>query len=517
MRLSPPALTIVAFLAAAALVLGGGLRMARREREVRVVPDRTALREFARALQGELARLDAVYLADLREAAERIRGANPDTIRKVCAEFAGIRAASELRAQGSGASTEVRIDALDTSPLPHVELTTAGRAPSQTDALALPRSVVFAADGNRLRDGWISESRQSNAVFWSRRDDATAIVLTVDRAEVAAVESAWLRHWAEPRFAGVLATRGLDRIEAPAGRQLAGLEEAPERAPDFVIPLTARLGDWQAVSWDRFEMRSEHEATTLGVATASAAALVFAGLLIARQQARSQRLAEQRVSFVNRVSHELGAPLTNMLLNLDLAQEALETEPAETARRLSVIREEAQRLGRLVANVLTFSRRERRTLKLQPAPCHPGEVVSRVLEQFGPSLERHGISIERIDGTDQPLFLDADALAQIVANLVSNVEKYAAEGRYLGLETSHSGQHLVLRAADRGPGVPPAARSRIFEPFERVTNRVSEGATGTGLGLSIARELATLMGGTLQLVPSEQGAVFELRVPAPAV
>ncbi|HET6409906.1 MAG TPA: ATP-binding protein, partial [Chthoniobacteraceae bacterium] len=76
---------------------------------------------------------------------------------------------------------------------------------------------------------------------------------------------------------------------------------------------------------------------------------------------------------------------------------------------------------------------------------------------------------------------------------------------------------FVLTLADNGPGIPAAASERIFQPFERLDSRVTEGVTGTGLGLAIARELAHRMNGSLRLLPSSRGAVFELRVPAPVI
>lgn len=69
--------------------------------------------------------------------------------------------------------------------------------------------------------------------------------------------------------------------------------------------------------------------------------------------------------------------------------------------------------------------------------------------------------------------------------------------------------------SDRGPGIPAAARERIFTPFERVLHSTNEGASGTGLGLAIGRDLAQRMGGTLELLDSAAGATFRLRIPAP--
>ncbi|MDQ3622723.1 MAG: ATP-binding protein, partial [Verrucomicrobiota bacterium] len=110
--------------------------------------------------------------------------------------------------------------------------------------------------------------------------------------------------------------------------------------------------------------------------------------------------------------------------------------------------------------------------------------------------------------------LDADALAQILANLLSNVEKYAPGGT-VEIASSVASGTLTIVVSDEGPGIPEREAERIFRPFERLDSRINEGATGTGLGLAIARDLATGMGGSLRLLPSARGATFELRVPAP--
>ena len=111
--------------------------------------------------------------------------------------------------------------------------------------------------------------------------------------------------------------------------------------------------------------------------------------------------------------------------------------------------------------------------------------------------------------------IDPDALSQITGNLLSNVEKYAAAGKWLWLNCAVTEDFLTLEVRDRGEGIPSAARQRIFEPFERVLQTTSEGASGTGLGLSIARDLARRMGGDLELLDNEIGATFRLRIPAP--
>jgi signal transduction histidine kinase len=129
------------------------------------------------------------------------------------------------------------------------------------------------------------------------------------------------------------------------------------------------------------------------------------------------------------------------------------------------------------------------------------------------------LSIERLDeNADAACLCDADALAQILGNLLSNVEKYVPGG-VVGITTQVAGGELVVRISDQGPGIPQEAVERIFRPFERLHSSVNEGASGTGLGLAIARDLATRLGGSLCLVSSVSGSgcCFELKIPAPSV
>ncbi len=285
--------------------------------------------------------------------------------------------------------------------------------------------------------------------------------------------------------------------------------------PDLLLPLRSRLGAWELASWDRREVRVNYDPAVL---TASGVLAVLVGLLavlIYGQQRRAAALAAQRVSFVNRVSHELRSPLTNILLNIDLASEAVDDSPGEAARRLALVQEETRRLGRLIDNVLTFSRHEEGKLRAEPKACVPASVITAVIEQFAPSFARRALEVRCTGDLTAPCLLDADALAQILANLLSNVEKYVPGGQVEIAGVLGDGT-LAIRVSDQGPGIPAEAAERIFRPFERLDTRINEGASGAGLGLAIARDLAAALGGTLCLLPSTRGACFELRVPAPS-
>jgi signal transduction histidine kinase len=246
-----------------------------------------------------------------------------------------------------------------------------------------------------------------------------------------------------------------------------------------------------------------------------AVVLLAVGFYVYREFTRSVREARQRVNFVNQVSHELKTPLTNIRLYAELLQQDVAEEDA-SARRLSVIVSETQRLSRLIGNVLSFARGQRGTLQLNPRPAVLDDCVHEVLEQFRPGFEAANIVPMVSLGTPDPVALDADAVSQIIGNLFSNVEKYAASGGRIEVVTRRNAEYLELSVRDFGPGVPRAHQNRIFHSFYRVRNDVTEGVSGTGIGLAIARDLARLHGGELILTDAAPGACFVLTIPGSA-
>ena len=112
-------------------------------------------------------------------------------------------------------------------------------------------------------------------------------------------------------------------------------------------------------------------------------------------------------------------------------------------------------------------------------------------------------------GAPRPVRIDGDALAQILGNLLGNVEKYAPAAP-VQVETAQEPGRVRIAVDDGGPGIPDQARDRVFEPFVRLGNAAHEAVPGTGIGLGIARDLARLHGGDLRCLPGSRGARFEL-------
>jgi signal transduction histidine kinase len=245
-----------------------------------------------------------------------------------------------------------------------------------------------------------------------------------------------------------------------------------------------------------------------------AAVLVGLAVVFYRESSRELREAAQRVRFVNQVSHELRTPLTNIRLYAELAEHRL-ADDDEARSHLAVIVAESARLGRLIGNVLSFARSRRGELAVHPVPGVVDDTLRAVAAQFEPSLQSRGVELALDLDAPRPIPFDADAVEQVVGNLLANVEKYAAAGGRAEINSRQGGGATIVRVADRGPGIPAAAAERIFEPFVRLSDRLTEGVSGTGIGLAIARDLARAHGGELRLEPSERGACFALELPGP--
>jgi signal transduction histidine kinase len=249
-------------------------------------------------------------------------------------------------------------------------------------------------------------------------------------------------------------------------------------------------------------------------------ALLLAGgaIYLWRESTREAREASRRVSFVNHVSHELKTPLTNIRLYAELLEQSLGADAeGGHAEKVAVIVDESRRLSRLIHNVLTFARRDRGSLAVTLHPGVVDDVVRSVIEDFRPRLDQKGIAVELFLSAGKRVLMDPDALEQILGNLVGNAEKYASAGGYLGLDTGHVAARTRITVRDRGPGVPVPQRERVFEPFYRSSDRLTDGVAGTGIGLTIARDLARLHGGDLRVEQPEQGsgALFVLELETP--
>lgn len=511
-------ITLGPMVAAAALVLWGGERLSRRVVEERVPADRARLLDFSATLGDELDRLDGIYGAHLARIAVYSDNANREQLGQACAGIAGIRVCHVFDRKEKLYEVNGQAPREDApGRLPYVEMEGGKTILNPARTVVLPQSLWLGTN----QSGWLATAEPSYRIHWQLTPAGRIAAFIIDDMDLRAAVAAHLESWMAVPFAPLRESGELVSLTDSNSHHV-GSRSSPEKAGPaaVVIPHRTQLGEWQVVAWDKLSAHQRRDALTLGLAGGLAGLLLMIGGFLFIERNRAVRLAEERVSFVNRVSHELGTPLTNIVLNLDLAAHALPTQPAETRKRLALVGEEAQRMGRLVANVLTFSRNERKTVEIHPMPCVPDEVIGGMLDQFRPSLDRRKITIEWQRGAGERVLMDPDALAQMIGNLVSNVEKYAGAGGWLGITTTLANERLQVRVEDRGPGIPPKHAERVFEAFERIHRGLNEGSSGTGLGLSIARELARQTGGELSLISNSsdetRGAAFVLDLPAPS-
>jgi signal transduction histidine kinase len=230
------------------------------------------------------------------------------------------------------------------------------------------------------------------------------------------------------------------------------------------------------------------------------------------------KLARQKTDFVSNVSHELKTPLTSIRMFSELLAEGRVNDAAKQKSYLQIITAEAARLTRLINNVLDFSRMESGEKKYNFQLCDLADVARSTAETFRPHLEADGFKFDcELPATKILVRGDADALSQIIVNLLSNAEKYSNGGKEITLQLAQKQPplpHAEIKILDRGSGVPRGSEEKVFEKFYRAHDSLNSGIQGSGLGLTIARQIARAHGGDLVCEPrAGGGSCFILRLP----
>lgn len=365
--------------------------------------------------------------------------------------------------------------------------------------------------------------RGLNLIYWQRRPSGHIVGAALERARWISDLISWLPETdRSDSKLGSYDVQTAFRVLSSSSEVVYewGDDVATDAVPFCEAPVAAPLASWRLQCFippDQIATGGGRSAYLGFAAGLGAFAITLTSLawLLYRDYSRDMREASQQVSFVNQVSHELKTPLTNIRLYADLLEHDLEQVEADQSekplRRLEVISSEAQRLSRLIGNVLTFARQQRKTLQLHPVSVNVIELVRQIADRFTPSLQNHGIEIQVSGEPGNDLWLDPDFVEQILGNLISNVEKYAATGRHLEIRVAVSSEFATIDVIDAGPGIPAAHRASVFQPFSRLSSDL-RASTGTGIGLSITRELACLHGGDVELKDSATGCWFQVRL-----
>jgi len=240
--------------------------------------------------------------------------------------------------------------------------------------------------------------------------------------------------------------------------------------------------------------------------------ILFVGGWIGFYLWRDIKIIENRMSFVTQVSHELRTPLTNIRLYSELLGR-IESSNEKHKKYISVIVQESERLSRLIQNVLTFNKDKNKTKEnLSIVSLDINDLIENIILQEEPYLIQLGFKVELNLTTESNAFADKDSIIQIIGNVISNAEKYAKEGKYIGISSSEEKGFILIDIVDYGPGIPSSLLTKVFSPFFRIHNNLSDGVAGTGIGLTISKELAILNGGDLICMNVPKGSRFRLKL-----
>jgi signal transduction histidine kinase len=414
-------------------------------------------------------------------------------------------------------------------------LTTAGATPGPAlrawvlDSVGVQGSASTANLG-RYGAVWVPAARGAGALAvygvkavryngYAAHDAPLAVygVVSCPAAMARLVAGVVARHPLLPaRVAGGLPTARLVglTVSDPWGREL--YRSGPDEGPDaYVGDPAATAGSIVVRAWLPPEVAGRLVVTEpgarlpllLGLFALTAALTAVAAL----QFRREQELVRLRQDFTSSISHELRTPLTQILL----FGETLELGRAggEDARReaVSVIVQEARRLAHLVENVLHLSRAERRMVRVHPAPTRLAPLLRAILERFAPLAGADAVRIRAELDEHLVGLVDADALHQIVINLLDNAIKYGGHGPVTVRAVLRAGAARI-EVEDAGPGIPGTERARVWEPFVRL--RPDSNVPGSGIGLAVVRELVAAHGGTCAVETAPAGgARFILELP----
>jgi two-component system sensor histidine kinase KdpD len=219
-----------------------------------------------------------------------------------------------------------------------------------------------------------------------------------------------------------------------------------------------------------------------------------------------------RAALFSSISHDLRTPLASITAAVtSLLGDDARFDPGDQRELLETIRQEAERLNRLVGNLLHLSRIRAGGLAPAKTPAAIDEVIEGVVARLHPLLGRHHVRLLlREDLPEVPM--DVIQIDQVLTNLLENAAKFSSPGSEIAAYAARWEDAVRVRITDRGPGVPPEDRERVFEPFYRTAG---DTGMGTGLGLAIARAIVEAHGGRIWIegVPAGGTAVlFELPV-----
>jgi two-component system sensor histidine kinase KdpD len=229
---------------------------------------------------------------------------------------------------------------------------------------------------------------------------------------------------------------------------------------------------------------------------------------VAELEAEALRRSDSlKTALLHAVSHDLRSPLTAIVAAASsLANPQVQLDETGHDELVATIRSEAERLNRLVGNLLDLSRIRSGAAAPRPELWPVEDLIARALEALGARGDR--VEVE-LDAEAPPVLVDAVQIESVIANLLDNALKFSPSDSIVRLRVEPEADDVLLHVLDEGPGIPD--REIVFEPFHSAGE-----ARGAGLGLAIARGFADANGGAVWAEDDARGAHFVVELPSPA-
>ena len=244
--------------------------------------------------------------------------------------------------------------------------------------------------------------------------------------------------------------------------------------------------------------------------------LIIGGLVLTKHMvSKEMALARLKSDFVSNVSHELRTPLALIRLYAETLELGRITTQDKKQEYYRIIRKESERLTALINNILDFSRIEAGGKEYEFRETDIAELVRNTLDSYRYQIEQQGFAFEEsIDSSLPTVYVDREAIARALVNLVNNALKYSADEKFLGVKLYRENGALKLEVVDRGIGITGREQSKIFEKFYRTGDPLVHNTKGSGLGLSLVRHITHAHGGEIAVESTPgKGSKFTLSLP----
>jgi signal transduction histidine kinase len=245
-------------------------------------------------------------------------------------------------------------------------------------------------------------------------------------------------------------------------------------------------------------------------------ALIIIGLVLTKHVvSKEMGLAKLKSDFVSNVSHELRTPLALIRLYAETLELGRITTREKKQQYYRIVRKESERLTALINNILDFSRIEAGRKEYEFRQTDIAELVRNTLDSYRYQIEQQGFALEEnIDESVPPVFVDREAIARALVNLVNNALKYSSEEKFLGVKLYRDNGQVKLEVADHGIGIARRDQAKIFEKFYRAGDPLVHNTKGSGLGLSLVRHISEAHGGDIAVESAPgKGSRFVLSLP----